>query len=113
MKVWKTIGIIFILIIVLLGALILNVNSQENNYIQSVNKQNALIEEFDKQYNTFKEDTNEMNHIMDKYNLKSISIDERIQILNEYITFYSLVDRSKDFLQIYSLNFPHEKTTQI
>jgi hypothetical protein len=97
MKVWKTIGIVFILvIIVFFGTLVIYANfrsssfEQEINYIQDVNKQNVLIEELDKYLNTFKEDTTEMNHIMDKYNLKSINIDERIQILNEYINYYNI-----------------------
>lgn len=66
-------------------------NTRENRF------DNQVIE-FNKYVDVFNDDTLEMNGIMGKYNLKSISIEERIDVVNEYINFYNIrINHLNDF----------------
>ncbi len=64
-----------------------------------------LVIEFNQHISTFNDDTSEMNAIMGKYNLKSISIEERIDILNEYINYYNIrINHLNDFYNFIIFN---------
>ncbi len=57
-----------------------------------------LVVESNKHVDTWNDDTLKMNGIMGKYNLKSISIDERIDVVNEYINYYNIrINHLNDF----------------
>lgn len=79
---------ILIPIIILMVVFISGCVSEQD--IQNQKRQQQILAEFNQHVDTDNDDTLEMNGIMGKYNLKSISLDERIDVVNEYIRFYNV-----------------------
>lgn len=66
---------------------------------------NDLSEEYDKHVDTHNEDSLIMEGILDKFSLQSISLDERIDVANEYIDYYNIrVNHLQDFLDFVVYN---------
>lgn len=87
---------IFVILIFSLALFISGCVSEQDIKNQRIQQQ--LVSEFNKHVDLYNDDTLEMNGIMGKYNLKSISLDERINVVNEYINFYNIrINHLNDF----------------
>jgi len=80
---WTVIGCVIVGIVLINIFIVAPQNERKQHY-------DTINQEYQKYLDTYETDTNEMNALMGQYNLKSISVDERISIVNEYISYYNL-----------------------